>query len=178
LIALGHVRLCAAMTAVQSFATLIISVSLVLFTDLGIYGVALGAALPMIVTSNVWMFAAGYHSVGGHSWAAARSTVLRWVAASLLFAIPCILVSWQLPHGGWLLFWLKVVVVSIIYVPIGLFVVLLKEERVEVLHHGGRTLAWAAMYSARVRRQRGDQLANQPGPAPSPIEAEADAYLL
>ena len=45
LVGLGHVRLWAAMSVVQSLATLVLSVGLVLLTNLGIYGIALGRGL-------------------------------------------------------------------------------------------------------------------------------------
>ena len=133
LLALGHVRLCAAMAVVQSLAALVLSVSLTLLTDLGIYGIAIGMALPMIATHNVWLFVAGYRSVGGHTLTAARSTVVRWVAGAILFAIPCLLISRLIPQGGWLLFWLKVAIVSALYLPIGLFVVLQKSEGIRLV---------------------------------------------
>jgi O-antigen/teichoic acid export membrane protein len=135
LLALGHVRFCATMTAVQSFFALVVSVGLVLFTDLGIYGVAIGTALSTIATHNVWLFVAGYRKVGGHLLEAARATALRWVIGACVFAIPCLVVSRELPNGGWLLFWLKVGIVSVIYVPIGLFVVLQRDEGTQIVRH-------------------------------------------
>jgi len=133
LLALGRVRLWAAMNAVQSLAALVLSVGLVLLTDLGIYGIAIGTALPLILTQNIWLFIVGYREVGGRLLAAARATVLRWVAGAVLFAIPCLLISHAIPHGGWVLFWCKVGIVSALYVPIGLFVVMEREEGYRVL---------------------------------------------
>jgi len=138
-VALGHVRLWAAMATVQSLAALVLSVSLVLLTDLGIYGIAIGTVLPVILLHNVWLFIAGYRMVGVSPLAAVRSTVFRWVAGSLLFAVPCLLISFVIPQGGWSLFWLKVGIVSVMYVPVGLFVVL---ERSESLAIFARVRSW------------------------------------
>ena len=133
LVGLGHIRLWAIIVAVQSLTTLLLSVGLVLLTDLGIYGIAIGTALPVIVTHNVWIFIAGYRKVHASPLAAAKSTVLRWGAGAIVFAPLCLLISHVIPHGGWILFWLKVGIVSVLYVPIGLFLVLQSDESLAIL---------------------------------------------
>jgi len=75
---------------------------------------------------------------------ALRSTVLRWVAGAILFAIPCLAISHVIPHGGWLLFWLKVGIVSPLYVPIGLFVVLQPSESLALLARVKSWWLWSA----------------------------------
>ena len=178
LLALGHVRLCAAMTVVQSLAALALSVGLVLMTNLGIYGIAIGTALPMIATHNLWLFVAGYRSVGGHLWAAARSTVLRWAGGAVLFAIPCLSISHVIPQSGWLSFWLKVAIVSIIYLPIGLFIVLLKEERMQILRQVERIRGLAVQFLSRVCRRRGNPVTAEVGHRRGGIDArQADTLL-
>jgi O-antigen/teichoic acid export membrane protein len=144
LAALGHIRLVAAMSAVQSLTALILSVGLVLLTDLGIYGIALGMALPSIVTNNLWLFTVGYRKVGGSPLAAARSITLRWVAGAVLFAVPCLLVSHLIPAGGWGRFWLKAGILGIVYVPIGLFVVLKWSESLPLLARARSWRPWVA----------------------------------
>lgn len=133
LIATGRVRLCAVMVMVQSLAALALSVGVTSLTHLGIYGVAIGTVLPLIIIQNVWLFISGCKVVGLSPLVAARSTVLRWAGASVVFAIPCVLVSHVIPHGGWMLFWLKVGIVSVVYLPIGLSVVFEPTERLTVL---------------------------------------------
>ena len=164
LLALGHVRLCAAMTAVQSFATLALSVALVLLTDWGIYGVAIGTVLPMIVTDNVWLFIAGYGKVGGHPLAAARATALRWAVGAILFADPLPVdltrdsarrMASVLAEGR---------IVSFLYVPIGVFIVLRKEEGLHFLTQAALAVAWTAKSLANVCRRRGGYLAAEAGP--------------
>jgi O-antigen/teichoic acid export membrane protein len=144
LIALGRIRLWASMAAVESLAALVCSVSLVLLTDLGIYGIAIGTAVPVIVTYNIWLFIVGYRTVGASPLAVARSTTLRWVVGAILFAIPCLLISHVIPHGGWLLFWLKVGIVCVLYVPIGLFVVLQQSESLATLTRAKSWRPWNA----------------------------------
>jgi hypothetical protein len=144
LAAMGHVRLWATMYSVQSLATLVLSVGLVLLTDWGIYGIAVGTALPMIVTLNFWVFIVGYRKVGGSALAAARSTTLRWVAGAILFAIPCLLISHVIPAGGWARFWLKAGILSVVYLPIGLFVVLQRSESLVILACAKSWRPWGA----------------------------------
>jgi O-antigen/teichoic acid export membrane protein len=159
LIALGHVRLWATMNAVQSLAALVLSVGLVLLTDLGIFGIALGTALPMIAMNNVWLFIVGYRKIGANLLAAFRSTDERWVMGSILFAVPCLAISHAIPHGGWGLFWLKVGIVSVLYVPIGLFVVLNKSERISILRQVGVGRSWIRR-SMAVDRDKAKEKAN------------------
>jgi hypothetical protein len=132
------------MAAMESLVALVLQVGLVLLTDLGIYGIAIGTALPTIVVSNLWLFIVTYRKVGASPLAAAKSTTLRWVAGSILFAVPCVLVSFAIPHGSWLLFWLKVGIVSILYLPIGLFVVLRPGESLTILARMKSLLPWGA----------------------------------
>jgi O-antigen/teichoic acid export membrane protein len=139
LIGLGYIRLWASMAAVQSLAALVCSVGLVLLTDWGIYGIAVGTAVPVIATYNVWLFIVGYRKVGASPWAVTKSTTVRWMIASVLFAVPCLLVSRFIPHGGWLLLWLKVGIVCVLYLPIGLFVVLQQGESLAIL---SRVKSW------------------------------------
>ena len=144
LVALGHVRLWAIMYSAESLAALMLSVGLVLLTDWGIYGIAVGTVLPVIVTYNIWMFIVGYRKAGGSPLAAARSTTLRWVAGAILFAVPCLLIPHVIPPGGWLRFWLKVGVLCILYVPIGLFVVLQRSESQMLLARAKSWRPWGA----------------------------------
>lgn len=144
LVALGYVRLWAIMYSVQSLAILVLSVCLVLLTDWGIYGIAVGTVLPMIITHNIWVFIVGYRKVGGSPLAAARSTTLRWVAGAALFAIPCLLISHVIPPGGWVRFWLKVGILSVVYLPIGLFIVLHRAESLPLLARAKSWRPWGA----------------------------------
>ena len=144
LVALGHVRLWAAMSAVQSLAALVLSVGLVLLTHWGIYGIAVGTVLPVIVTYNFWMFIVGYRKVGGSPLAAARSTTLRWITGAILFAVPCLLIPHVIPPGGWFWFWLKVGILCTLYVPIGMFVVLQRSESLAILARAKSWRPWGA----------------------------------
>jgi O-antigen/teichoic acid export membrane protein len=152
LLALGDVKLCTLMNALPSFVALAISVGLVLFTDLGVYGVAIGAALPMILTHNVWLFIVGYRKLGGRLGEAVRSTTLRWATGAIVFAVPCLLVSHLIPHGGWLVFWLKVGIVSIVYLPIGSLLVLQQDESLRIVREA---LSWLASTARRLAANRG-----------------------
>jgi|WetSurMetagenome_2_1015567.scaffolds.fasta_scaffold23508_2 O-antigen/teichoic acid export membrane protein len=140
--ALGHVRLWSAICVVQSLAALVLSVGFVLITDWGIYGIAIGTTLPLVLTSNIWAFSIGYRKVGASPVAAARSITLRWVTGSILFAVPCILIAYLIPSGGWGLFWLKVGILAIVYIPIGLFTVLQRSERRGIL---ARARPWRSL---------------------------------
>jgi len=151
LAALGHIRLWAAICAVQSLAALALSVCLVLLTDWGIYGIAVGTALPLIVTSNLWLFIVGYRKVSGNPLAAARSTTLRWVVGAILFAVPCLLLSHVIPHGGWAWFWLKAGILSVVYLPIGLFVVLQRSESLAILARVKSWRPWGCQDTGRAR---------------------------
>jgi hypothetical protein len=72
----------------------------------------------------------------------------------MLFAVPCLLISHLIPHGGWLLFWLKVGIASAIYVPIGLFVVLRRDEGMRIVKEAKAVLASIGRYLASRRRTR------------------------
>jgi O-antigen/teichoic acid export membrane protein len=144
LASLGHIRLCAVIGAVQSFVALGLSVGLVLFTDWNIFGIAIGTAISVVITNNVWLFIVGYRKMGGSPLAAARSTTLRWVAGAILYAGLCLLVAHALPAGGWGWFWLKMGILAVVYIPIGLFVVLKGSESLPLLARARSWRPWVA----------------------------------
>jgi O-antigen/teichoic acid export membrane protein len=151
-VGLGHVRLWATICIVQSAAALTLSVGLVLFTGLGIYGIAIGSALSLIFSYNVWAFTVGYRLVGASPLAALRLTTLRWVAGAVLYAIPCLVVSWAIPSGGWGWFWLKVGILAVAYVPIGLLVVLQRSESQAILARVKEQAPWRPKAAANAPR--------------------------
>jgi len=135
---LGHVRFLAVISATQAVLSLGLAVSLV-FAGLGIRGVAWAAVVPGIAV-KAWLFATATRRMGGGAWPFFRATALRWMVAGVLFAGLCMGTSTLLPQGGWLWFWAKVALLSVLYAPLGLLVTLHRDEGIARLRHAARML--------------------------------------
>jgi len=132
LVALGRVRFLALTALGEGVANLIASVAFVTLARLGIYGVALGTVVAMMANVTVQPIYT-CRKIGLPLRNFAQKTTFRWVASALAFAALCVAAIHMLPPDGWGAFWLKVGVLSVCYVPIGLFVGLGYLERCSVL---------------------------------------------
>jgi O-antigen/teichoic acid export membrane protein len=126
---LGHVKVVAAICSVEALCHVLMSVALVLLLNLGIYAVAFGAIVPMIICSGLLMPLFACRRTEMRFLAFAKETSLRWLAATIVFGAVCVAILRLAPVAGWGCFALKVLVACALYLPVGWFVVLRKEDR-------------------------------------------------
>ena len=129
LVGLGHVRFLGFMGMAEAGANLVGSVIFVLLLGWGIYGVALGTVIPMVVFNNFVQPIYTCRLLGMDARAYARDTVLRWGLAGLAFAAMCLLAQTLLPQNNWATFWFRVGLLSALYIPLGMFTILGRGER-------------------------------------------------
>lgn len=129
LMGMGRVKFLGFVAFVEGILNLFLSIMLVTVFHLGIVGVALGTLIPMVGLTRVLVPIYTCRILQMKISEFARATVLRWLTATLLFALPCFFASnvWSSP--SWPGFFVKVAILVIIYLPIGFCVLLTKEER-------------------------------------------------
>jgi O-antigen/teichoic acid export membrane protein len=133
LLGLGHVKPWACMAAAEAILNLGLSVGFVIFLNWGIFGIALGSLLPAVAINNILLMVYTCKvTQTSVSWFL-RATVLRWGLAAVLTAVLSLMVSWLIPTSGWWTFFGKVALVCVFYVPIGLFLVMARDESAGIL---------------------------------------------
>jgi O-antigen/teichoic acid export membrane protein len=125
---LNRVRFAAMLTLAQSLISAAAVVTLLL-TGAHLAGVALGGAIPRVIFAIVsTMVVLRWIRFG---WLAfVQTQLLRWTALAATFALICLTVNWQLPHGTLLWFAIKVGLAGLAYAPLAWFILLPRDERV------------------------------------------------
>lgn len=129
LMGLGHIRFVAAKSLLEGILNLALSILFVAIFDLGLNGVAIGTLIPMVSLTGLVLPIYTCHVIQMRISDFAMATLFRWLPATLLFAVPCFLAS-NLPLlPTWISFFTKVSVLGVIYLPIGFYLLLTKDEQ-------------------------------------------------
>lgn len=120
----GHVKLLAALTAVEATMNLTLSVVLVKYFGMGVVGVAVGIMVPSLVMTGVVLMVVGCRRTGVGIGKFLRATLLRWAAATAVMLPLCLLLARAIGPGAWGSFWLKVALAAAVYAPLGPWIIL------------------------------------------------------
>ena len=129
LMGLGRIRFLAAKSLLEGILNLALSILLVIVFDLGIFGVAIGSLIPMIIITG---FAVPIYTCKVLEMKISEFvslTFFRWVPAALLFGALCCVASNRWFSQSWPFFFAKVAVLGILYIPISITILLTPEER-------------------------------------------------
>ncbi len=129
---LGHVKTISKVSIAAAVCNLCLSIFFVMVMKWGIYGVALGTLLPMLAQDMVFMPIFACQKTRMKLTTYLRLTYLRWFVASIMFVCLCLGIHALVPTVGWSSFWLKVFVLGLLYVPIGLLVILGKDQTIKI----------------------------------------------
>jgi O-antigen/teichoic acid export membrane protein len=140
----GNVKFLAIASITEGLLSVCLSVLLVVKFHLGVVGVALGSAIPMVALTRVIVPVYCCRIFQIPVFEFARETLFRWLPAALLFSAPCFLASRIAIPPSWTLFMLKAGILSVVYLPIGFFLVLSKQEKGVLISHAKRHFSFLA----------------------------------
>jgi O-antigen/teichoic acid export membrane protein len=146
LLGAGKVRFLAFIMLAEALLNLVLTVFLVGVAQMGLKGVALGAAVPTVLCSGIIVSAAGVRQIGMGFAQFARQTAAYWIPASVLFWLVCFGLTQTLGSLSWAWFSVKVAVASAAYAPVAWFIILPPDQR-------RMALAW--LWSVGKRREEG-----------------------
>ena len=129
LLGIGKVRFLGLIRVVEAAANIIMSVLAVTATSLGIDGVAIGTLVPMILIEGLVIPWSACRAVGLPFRGYLQSVPLRWLLASLALAVPGWIVVACWPTATWGSLAAKAVMLTLLYVPIGWYLVLSVHDR-------------------------------------------------
>jgi O-antigen/teichoic acid export membrane protein len=122
---LGSLRLLAVITLLEAIANLTLSVIFTAPMGLGVRGIALGTAVPMIIIGWIVIPFYACQKIEFSVLEYLRLTAARWIPASALLVGVISIVNRLMSANTWLQFALIVAVVIALYLPIGWFFMLL-----------------------------------------------------
>jgi O-antigen/teichoic acid export membrane protein len=125
----GHIRFASKMTVVESFTNLLLSITFVVFFDLGLVGVALGTLVARLLTSTAVMPWYACRKTGINFWRYLIDIGGRGTVTGLLFAVICYGLQRQMPAGNWMEFSLQVFVATLGYLPIAFLLLIPAKDR-------------------------------------------------
>lgn len=129
LVGLGRVKFLAIIALIEGILNISLSILFVTMFHLGITGVALGTLIPMLGLTRMLVTIYTCWVVQMKLSEFAKATFFRWLTAAVLFALPCWLASNLQPSSSWMQLSIKIVILGIIYLPIGFYVLLTNEEQ-------------------------------------------------
>jgi peptidoglycan biosynthesis protein MviN/MurJ (putative lipid II flippase) len=121
---MGYVKMMAMISAVEAALNLCLSVALVKFFNMGIYGIAVGTAVPCLVMTGLVLLIQACRRTGVGAPFFLQATTLRWVLASGLLLPLGWLICHYVHEAGWGMFWVRACLMVLCYLPIGLLLVL------------------------------------------------------
>ena len=125
---IGQVRKTASVMILEAVTNVALTLLLVKGFAMGIVGVALGTAVPMILLEGVVLPHLTCVAVALPARSYVRQIVARWLAAAALLLPAAWLVA-RFDWSGWMGFAAKVAIVAGVYLPVGWFLMLGREER-------------------------------------------------
>ncbi len=128
LLGIGRVRLLAACVVAEGLTNLTLGIVLVLRFHLGLMGIALGSLVPSLVFSSFLLPILACRSASLSLRRYVRETVLRWLSATALIAVPYLLLPRLSSFSDWPTFFGKGVLFVCLYVPIGIATLTTKGE--------------------------------------------------
>jgi len=163
LIAAAKVRFMASIVLVQAAASLGLIVILVALGHMGLLGVALGTAAPMVLFSGILISMVGIGHMRMRWTQFARQTAAHWIPAAALFLAACFGLAYGIAFATWGWFFAKVTCACLVYVPIAWFIILPPEHR-------KRLLAWVSGPSSKWRKRPAGSVAPAVGPSPNHVK--------
>ena len=128
---IGQVRRSAGVMILEAVANILLTLVLVMGFGMGLVGVALGTAIPMIVLEGLVLPWVACSAISFPIRRYVTQIAARWLAGALLL-LPLAWLVARFEWSGWAGFAAKVSIVAIAYAPIGWFVILGPEERAMV----------------------------------------------
>jgi O-antigen/teichoic acid export membrane protein len=121
---LGHVRQWAFLRVIEAVLNLGTAVVLIAVFNLGVFGMAIGAAFSMFVISGVLLPTYACRITELKIGKYLQATVLRWLAAAGLFVLISQGLILLIPPAGWMEFWIKAVAAAGLYIVPGFMIIL------------------------------------------------------
>ena len=131
--AIGRVRLTAMIVLLEGILIVVLGVVLILYTNLGIVGVALSALVSMMLFEGVILPLVTSRTIGFSVWEYIRQIYAGWILSALLLLGPGMVIAHLALPFGWGWFALKVALLTIVYIPIGCVILLGYEDRMRIL---------------------------------------------
>ncbi len=150
---LGHVRGVVLLRGIEASLNLGLSLLLVMVFDLGIVGIALGTLIPMAIINvgPLPVYACRKFQMPLATYA--REIGFRGLASAAAFAPMCLLAQMLIPPAGWGSFWIKVILLALLYLPLGMGLVLGWQQSILLLQRLRLPVGGAAVQQRQTSEQ-------------------------
>ena len=129
---LNKVKIQALLNLTQGFVNLILTLFFVMYLKWGIIGVAWGSFYPRILWSII-LGVIAMRLINIKPLNFFHKYILKWLYLSLSFYLLCYVVNLLVLSDGWINFFIKIIICTIIYIPLAWFTLFNLRERIDII---------------------------------------------